>query len=566
MKNYLDGGEAVVQAFRNLKVDYVMSSPGSEWGAVWEAFARQKVSNSPGPVYLSCGHETLAVDLAIGYTAYTGRMQVVMLHTGVGLLQGSVGINAAQKQGIPMVIVSGESLTFGEQKGFDPGAQWLSGLNVVGGTHRLAEPLVKWANQASSSVTLFEQLVRAGEMAQRTPTGPTYLAVPIETTLQEWSPPAKMREVPPPSKPHASTADIAKLAELLVDSKLPVIVTEAAGREPEGYEALLELAELLAIPVVNAPWAEYANFPTDHPLYQGTGRPDFLDEADLVMIVRCRAPWYPPSNCPATATIVAVDEVPHRPHMVYQSLQADMFVEGDCVANLRLLAEAVRGAGVDAGKVEERWRRWETAHGKLEDENRAAEAEARAKTTIDPIALFSVMGEAFPRDTIYVDETITHRPAILKHLPYRGAQSYFRVQGGGLGQGLGVSLGVKLAEKDRPVVTIIGDGSFMYNPIVQSLAFSKHEGLPLLIVITNNNGYQAMKREHAAYYPDGTAVANDIFLGKEITDIDYAELAKPFGAFGRRVDTLAELPAALEEAQTAVGEGRTAILNVMLDR
>ena len=65
MQNYVDGGEAVVQAFRSLGVDYVMASPGSEWGAVWEALARQKVTNTPGPIYLSCAHETLAVDLAM---------------------------------------------------------------------------------------------------------------------------------------------------------------------------------------------------------------------------------------------------------------------------------------------------------------------------------------------------------------------------------------------------------------------------------------------------------------------------------------------------------------------
>ena len=121
MTNYVDGGEAVLEAFRSLGVDYVMASPGSEWGAVWEAFARQKVRNAPGPTYLSCAHETLAVDLAIGYTAITGRMQAVMLHTGVGLLQGSMGIDGAQRSGTPMLVVSGEALTYGERQGFDPG-------------------------------------------------------------------------------------------------------------------------------------------------------------------------------------------------------------------------------------------------------------------------------------------------------------------------------------------------------------------------------------------------------------------------------------------------------------
>lgn len=90
MRNSPDGGDAVLQAFRNLGIDYVMSSPGSEWGPVWEAMAQQKLANEPGPTYLTCGHKTLAVDLAIGYTLVTGRMQAVMLHAGVGLLQGAL--------------------------------------------------------------------------------------------------------------------------------------------------------------------------------------------------------------------------------------------------------------------------------------------------------------------------------------------------------------------------------------------------------------------------------------------------------------------------------------------
>lgn len=566
MKNYLDGGEAIVQAFRCLDVDYVMSSPGSEWGSVWEAFARQQVSNAKGPTYLSCAHETLAVDLAIGYTSMTGRMQAVMLHTGVGLLQGAVGINAAQKHGIPMVVVSGESLTYGERDGFDPGAQWLAALNVVGGTHRFAEPLVKWANQASSPETLFEQLVRAGEMAQRSPSGPTYMAVPIETMLHEWTPPEDYREVPPAPKPRPAQADIDAVADLLVASDNPAILTEASGREPEGYAALIALAELLAIPVVDAAWTDCANFPKDHALYQGNGQPAFLNDADVVLTLRCRAPWYPPSNRPAKATVIAVDETPFRPHMVYQSLQADRFLEGNATATVELLAEAARAKGIDKAKVEERRARWSAAHDKLMDERRSSEAKARDKRTIDPIVLAATMGEVLPDDAIYVDETITHRGALLNHLDYRGPRSYHRCGGGGLGQGLGVALGVKLAAPDRPVVSVIGDGSFMYNPVTQSLAFSKHENLPILIVIMNNNGYVAMQKEHAAFYPDGVAAANDIFLGRQITDLDYAELVKPFGGFGKRVETLGDLQGALEEGQAAVNDGRTAILNVIVDR
>ena len=85
MQNYLDGGEAILEAFRNLDIDYVMSSPGSEWGPMWEALARQKVGNKDGPTNLSCWHETLAVNLAWGYTAVTGRLQAGLLQWGGGL-------------------------------------------------------------------------------------------------------------------------------------------------------------------------------------------------------------------------------------------------------------------------------------------------------------------------------------------------------------------------------------------------------------------------------------------------------------------------------------------------
>ena len=66
MRNTTDGGDAILHGFRSLGIDYVMASPGSEWGPFWEAMAQQQLSNEPGPTYLTCAHETLAVDLAIG--------------------------------------------------------------------------------------------------------------------------------------------------------------------------------------------------------------------------------------------------------------------------------------------------------------------------------------------------------------------------------------------------------------------------------------------------------------------------------------------------------------------
>lgn len=565
MKNHLDGGEAIVEAFRRLDIDYVMASPGSEWGSVWEAFARQDADNTDGPTYLSCAHETLAVNLAMGYSVMTGRMQAVMLHTGVGLLQGSMGIDAANRQGVPMVVVSGESLTYSERDDFEPGAQWHGVLSVVGGPSSLVDRITKWSQAVSSPHTLHEQLIRAGEMAQRSPAGPVYMSVPIETMLHDWTPPQNPRAVPPAPKPVPPAADIAQVAEMLVAAKNPAIVAESIGRDPEGYAATVELAELLSIPVSECRWLDFTNFPKDHPMYQGMGEPDYLQDADIVLTLRARAPWTPPSAKPAHATIVNIDEAPFRPHMVHQSLQADVFLEGDAVATLKALIAEIRARGVDETAVAERAERWSQGHDALVAGKQADIDAALAQETISPIGLCATLGDVLPDDTVYIDETITSRPIIVRYLDFKGPQSFFSVASGGLGQGLGLALGAKLAMKDRPVVSVIGDGSFMYNPVTQSLALSKHKDIPIMIVVFNNAGYSAMRKEHHAYYPDGVAAASNASVGHEITDVDYAELGQPFGFFGRRVEALADLPGALKEAYAATQEGRTAIVNVIMD-
>jgi acetolactate synthase-1/2/3 large subunit len=214
LKNYHDGGEAILEAFRNLGVDYVISSPGSEWPSVWEALARQKRDGTPGPVYMDCGHETIAVTMASAVTNITGRMQAVLLHAGAGILQGAMAVGAARAMETPMIVMSGESLGYGEAD-FDPGSQWYRNLSIVGGPQRLLEPVVKWAQQAPAPETLYESVVRAGEMAQRQPKGPTYLCVPMETMLHPWLKPDALRTVPPAPKTQPTAAEIERVAAMI---------------------------------------------------------------------------------------------------------------------------------------------------------------------------------------------------------------------------------------------------------------------------------------------------------------------------------------------------------------
>jgi acetolactate synthase I/II/III large subunit len=123
---------------------------------------------------------------------------------------------------------------------------------------------------------------------------------------------------------------------------------------------------------------------------------------------------------------------------------------------------------------------------------------------------------------------------------------------------------VKLARPQRPVVDLMGDGSFLYNPVVQSLGVSREADLPILIIVFNNGSYASMKRNHLHYYPDGDAARSGIFYGVPIPGPDYAKLVEPFGGFGRRVEEPAQLRLALNQALEAVNSGRMALLDVVL--
>ena len=564
MKNYMDGGEAILEAFRKLKIDYIMSSPGSEWSPVWEALVRQKLGNRSGPTYIDSWHETLAVNMATGYTLITGRPQAVLVHAGVGLLQGSMGVHGAMQSEVPMIVMSGESSTVGENPDLDIEQQWYGGLSV-GGIERYVENITKLARPVTSPFTLYEQVIRAGEMAQRTPKGPIYLNVALEHMLHDWAPPADEREVPRAPRVQAHASEVEKVAELLLAAKNPVVVTEQSGRDPAAFAALVELADLLALPVTWSRGANFTNFPTDHPLYLGVANYKYLKDADLVLLVGGRVPWYPPHARPTKGKIVALNENQFKNHMIYQQLHADLYLEGEIAASLHMLAEAVGAAKPNADAIGRRRAKWQSEHEAFAAGLKAERAKAKSANgkAIDPLVLIDTLAEVMPADTAYVDETILHGPVLRQHLPFTTPQSFFRGFGG-LGQGIGTALGVKLASGKRPVALLIGDGGFLYNPVVQALGASKQHNLPILIVVFNNKAYGAMQKGHVHHYPDGVAEAEQMYLGSRLNAPDLATLGAPFGLHGERVEDPARLKGALQTALKKVQDGTTAILNVMV--
>jgi acetolactate synthase-1/2/3 large subunit len=585
----------VLQAATDLGADYIFSSAGSEWAPVWEALARRDAADeaaaaggagasgghsasgghgasdghSAGPRYLDLTHETLAVAMATGYAVATGRGQVVLLHAAAGLLQGANAIHGALLTGAPMVVCSGESTGYGDAAGPDPGSQWYRNLSVVGGPQAIAAPFTKWANAAADVSVLYGMIKRGGELAAQAPAGPVYVNTPVEVLLAPWRPAATGPV--PATRVNGTMAvpeNIETAVRLLAAAQRPVLVTETAGRDAETFAALVELAGLLAIPVVEPQSAVSSSFPRSSPLHAGGELGPLAADADLVVLLGCRSPWYPPSARQGNATVLVIDEVPHRPHMAYQVLTADHYVGGAAAPTLRAITAGLRAHGIDEEVVAARRNRVTASHGAADAARRDAESKAlsAAGGPVDPAAVGATLRELIGDDAVVIDETITHSRTLTRHLMADTPGRYAYVQGG-LGQGLGVALGTRLAVGDRLTVLTVGDGTWLYNPVPQALMASAQYGLPLLVVIFNNNKYLSMRFNLTRAYPEGTYVTRKSGYGVDLSaQPDAAAVAAAAGAAGFTVTSTPELAPTLEKAIAAVRAGQTAVVNVHLTR
>ncbi len=561
-----DGGELLIEALHDLGVDVIFSSPGSEWAPAWEALARRQVDGVPTPRYLDLMHETVAVGMATGYGLVTRRVQAVLLHAAPGLLQGSMAVHGALLAGVGMVVTSSESITYGDGPGQDPGGQWYRNLSIVGGTHPVAQPWTKWSQQIGSVHTLYTGVKRAGELAGRAPAGPVYLNIPVEVLLDEVSPPERPKKVAARGRRLSAPEGVEDVARLLANARHPVIVTETAGRENGGFEALTAFAEELGIGVIEPPSAVCANISKSSPAYIGNDVDAVMDQADLILLVSARAPFYPPSRRPAKATMVVIDEVPQRPHIVYQVLDADHYLEGALPETLDALRRAAH-AQADQSVLEARRAQTASAHEAWQAATAQIEQKALAASGIDPVALAVRLREiARAEDATIVDETITHGRVVQRHIGWDRPDGFFYVQGG-LGQGIAVALGVKLAVRDGFVIFTVGDGAYLYNPVIPSLLAAKDLGLPVLIVVFNNKKYLSMKMNHLRFYPQGAAVQTGNHLGVDLSSQpELSAFAAPFDMYAAEVDDLGDLDRVLAEAVAAVKGGTTAVVNVMVSR
>jgi acetolactate synthase-1/2/3 large subunit len=563
------GAEALFKLLQYHDVDYIFMSPGTDWRGLWDTIAKSICCGEKKPKYMQLLHEAHAVAMAIGYTAYTGRAQVVPFHMNVGLLHAAMEIHSAYRYNIPMLLMSSTPITYeGELKGSAEGVHYFNFQEFHMGN--LVSPYVKWDYEVHTNLNLPKVVGRAFQMAYAQTQGPVHLLIPreiMEETVTKIGIPGTKPFSPP--QLGIDVQNIEGIAKLLVNAKTPLIIAGGGfdpPMSPTAVQLLVELSELLAIPVVTS--GTYVDFPTTHDLHVGFSSAPYVKDADVILVINSSTPWMPPSGPPETTKVIFLGPDTIKKRWPYWGFRAepDLTIECDIACGLSSLIKAIdsvkRKDRISSSEFKERHEKWKIEHDKQRTAWLSAVLEVKDNTPIDHRWISYNIGQIIDEDTIVVVEAISCASGIDMYIPRsKPATKFGNFGAGGLGQGIGVAQGIKLAAPDKTVILLVGDGCFNYNPVQAGLWASKEYALPILIVIYNNGVYQSMGTSHLAGFPEGWCKKANTLPGAWLREYEYSKLAEAFNFHGVKIEDPALVNSELKKALNEVKNGKTAIVD-----
>ena len=547
-------------------------NPGTDTIPIQEALSKLEQLGEPVPRTVLCLFELVALAAAHGYYQATGRPQAVLVHVDVGTQNLGGMLHNAQRGRAAVLIAAGRTpyTTDSSQRGTrDTYIHW---LQEQFDQHGIVRNFVKWDYELRRPEQMGEVIGRALQIAASDPPGPVYLTLPREVLMTEVG---EVKQPAPaltaPARLGAGDPDALRdVAQHLVRSERPVVLTSTSGRTRQGFEALVKLATLLALPVVER--RERTNFPTTHPLHQGFLPGPFVETADVILVVDSDVPYIPTQVTPRSdATIVQIDVDPIKERIPLWSFPLTSAIRADSARALELVAGYAAELLTDGDKARIETRRAElTAR---HNERRAArKASAQAMQTTRPLTaewLGYCIGQLQREapECVFVDESLTSHGAVWNHVDTDEPGTMFGSGGSSLGWGLGAALGIKLARPDRPVVLVVGDGSFIFGEPLAAVWASQMNQAPILAIVFNNGAYNANKAPLISAYPKGYSVQGRHFVGTDLAPSPrYDLLAAVVGAVGERVEDPVEVLPALRRGLEHVRAGRSVILDVILAR
>jgi len=235
--------------------------------------------------------------------------------------------------------------------------------------------------------------------------------------------------------------------------------------------------------------------------------------------------------------------------------------------------EAVEARADDSyrKRVAERIASWSGSRDAANKRRATAAAKKGVSGALNPAFVFATLSRKISPDDVVLNEAIRNGPILQEQVTRTRPKSYVGLAGGGLGFSGGMALGLKLAQPSRRIVQVIGDGGFHFSSPDSVYAVAQQYQIPILTVVLDNGGWQAVKSAVQRVYPKGIAAETDQFQsrltsGRQGDRRDFSDVAKAFGAYGECVSEPDELGSAIDRAFAALDDGRAAVLHIKVTK
>ncbi|MGZ5333025.1 MAG: benzoylformate decarboxylase [Solirubrobacterales bacterium] len=466
--------------------------------------------------------EAVAVGMADGYAQASGLTTHVNLHTAPGLGNGIGAIFNAQANHSPLLVTAGQQVR----------PQITMQANLTNrDASRVPHPFVKWSYETPRAEDAVAALARGIHIASLPPKGPAFVSLPMD----DWKAEADEGETrhaiarAVSGRAAADPERVKALAKRLAQAENPVMVAGPDIDASGGWDAAVALAERQLLPVfaTPAPGGGRIGFPEGHPLFQGVLPPaigpvaETLKGRDMILVVGSSVfpyyPYIPGPLLPDGAELVQITSDPD------EAARAPM---GEAiVADVALTLEALLAAVEEGNRAEP---------DPLPDPQPGQESDP-----LSPTMVHSTLAGVFPEDGIVVLESPSSTLALRNQLRLSKPGSYFFGAGGGLGFGLAAAIGVQLAQPDRPVVCVLGEGSAQY--AITGFWSAAAYKVPVTFLVLRNEEYAILK-----WFADVEEVKGAPAL--DLPKLDVADVARGYGINSEVVSRRDELRAALEKA------------------
>lgn len=542
----ISGGQAIVRALRAEGVDTVFGLIGSATMELLDALYHAEDIR-----YVGVRDERTGTHMADGYARASGCPGVMIAgQNGPGTTNLTTGLAQALRAYSPVITIAGAISTE---------HQHLDGFQEID-QHSLFTPVTKRTMNATSPARLPDLVRHAFRIAQAAPRGPVHLNVPRDVM-------AARAEEPPEAVPGATRAEqlptgaeelLDEAARLLATATRPVILAGGGVKWDGRYGETLALAERLSAPIVASAGHGDA-VPSDHALAAGQMGPRgntvatrMMREADVILVLGSRlafnSTFFSYDNVGREAAIIQVEL---DPGAVGRYFPVRLGIIGDApqvaAALDRRLEQHRPGAEAQA------WtERFVTERAALAAEREEGGRSDRAP--IEPARVWAALRRTLPEDVMLTFDAGTLCLQAHDVLPYRQPPCLFTPLDFGLvGFSFAAGLGVKLACPDRPIVSLMGDGGF--GMTMSELSTAVAEGINTTTIVLNNHVWGAEKAYQRDFF-EGR------YLGSDLHNPPFDEVARLFGARGYRV----EKPGDLEDTITAAmaGDG-PAVVDVQID-